>query len=213
MARMLLKDRKRAFIDVETTGLNPSHHEIIEFAAYLPDQRSLAIKIRPQHIGTAEFEALKVNGYGETKWKNAFSIKEALPLIVAALQDRVVFAYNAKFDVGFLHMAVQQAGVKVPYFCHPAIDVMALAYEHLAPLGIKGLSLKDVCRFLGIQPEPYVHEALNGAVACAAVYESLSRAGLIKRLWWRTRNRLPFPIPIGDDVPLLAPGSVLRCGY
>ena len=70
-----------AFVDVETTGLNPDTHEIIELGCVIVSQEGVGsgkpsfkiigeidIKIKPEHIENADPVALRVNGYDEVDW-------------------------------------------------------------------------------------------------------------------------------------------------
>jgi len=66
---------------------------------------------------------------------------------------------------------------------------MALTAEHLIPGGIESLSLKNVCVFLGIEPEGAQHRALAGAEKCREVYLTIVRAGWFKRWWWGWRAK------------------------
>jgi DNA polymerase-3 subunit epsilon len=194
-----LKSKPRAVIDLETTGLNPLIQEVIE-VGILKDSKvnewdsptekgldCLNLKIRPSRIDQADPKALQVNGYKAENWKDAISFQEAALRINEFLKGCVIFGYNVKFDMGFLEALFKEAGVK-PSWGYHHIDVLALAYEQLAPCGLEQLSLKAVCEFLGIPPEPDVHRAINGAQRCLQVLEKLQRASWLDRLWWKLRN-------------------------
>lgn len=62
-------------VDLETTGLNPDDHEILQIGALKVDERTLAvidafeIKVKPQHIDTAEESALEINRYDPELWE------------------------------------------------------------------------------------------------------------------------------------------------
>ena len=86
-----MKLHNLAFIDVETTGFSPEKHEIIELAVVLAKQTpregkgpKLEIiqekewKIKPEHLETAEEQALRVNGYNEVDWMFAVDLKNAM---------------------------------------------------------------------------------------------------------------------------------------
>ena len=88
-----MKTHNLAFIDTETTGLDPNKHEIIELAVVIARQvpregkgPSLEIieecewKIKPQRIELAEEAALRVNGYNEVDWMFAVDRKKAMVL-------------------------------------------------------------------------------------------------------------------------------------
>jgi len=175
--------KPRVFIDTETTGFDPEVHEVIEFAARKGDE-TLEFKVRPQHIETAQEEALEVNGYTEEAWVDAVEMSEALPQIVAFLKGTVVVGHNPGFDMGFINKAVKDSemeDVRLPYHL---IDTVALAYEHLEPCGLWSFRLHNVCKFLGITNEGE-HTAMVDVERCRQVYLKLNRAGWLKRLWWR----------------------------
>ena len=55
------------FVDVETTGLDPVRHELIELAAVRVDRHTLepldhvSVKVRPERLADADPKALEVN--------------------------------------------------------------------------------------------------------------------------------------------------------
>lgn len=185
MAKMALRDRPRVYLDLETTGLNPANHEIIEIGFVRDDGFSWHIKIHPEHPETAEPKALEVNGYTPEEWETqgATCLILALRQLRVFLEDCVIVGHNVAFDVAFLEEAFRKASDK-PWHAYYAIDTTTLAYEHLVPLGLKSVSLKHVCEFLGLSPEPDQHRALAGAETCRKVYQKLARAGWLQRLWW-----------------------------
>ena len=186
--RKKLRDKRFAIVNCETTGLDAGHHEVVEFGVVYLDGRFESFKIAPQHIDRAHPKALEVNGYTPEAWVDALSPLEAATRIGAILTDCVVAGYNVKFDLGFIQTLLKEQGVKAS-FGHHAVDVAALAYEHLVPIGLEILSLKNVCQFIGVPPEPDKHDALNGALACRSVYLKLARANWFQRLIWKLRNR------------------------
>lgn len=157
------KNKTRAFIDVETTGTDPTVHEIIEYAIILewPDgtYAEFTNKVLPQHIDKADPKALKINGYTEEAWQDALTPVEAAWDIARHLKGTAVIGHNVHFDLDFL-MALMKKEKLSPHFGVPAVDTMTLAWEHLGSAGLQSLSLKSVCKFLGIEPEPEKHEAL-----------------------------------------------------
>lgn len=212
-----LRNKPIAVLDLETSGLIPGTHEVLEVGIVKDHhvsedelgtaddwyqqttseydlngrKRCLNLKIKPSRIGSAQPKALEVNGYKEEDWKDAVTPEEAAHRINAFLKGCVICGYNVKFDMGFLEALFKEVGVK-PSWSHHQVDVVAMAYEHLVPCGLEQLSLKAVCEFLGIEPEPEVHRAINGALRCQQVREKLSRASWFDRMrwWWRNRKRM-----------------------
>ena len=81
-------DRDHIFIDLETTGLDPSTGDIIEVAAIRTDNVGNLIatysdKITPKVPVT--IEASRVNGYTEEKWAQAISIEAAMATMTASI--------------------------------------------------------------------------------------------------------------------------------
>ena len=183
-----LKDKPPVFVDVETTGLKPKVNEIIEFAAVRDKTgETFTTKIKPKRIETASEYALKLNGYTEEAWADAPEMEDILPEIVDFLKDSVIAGQNPRFDASFINAASEEHGIDLRVDYH-VIDVATLSYEHLFPCGLDSLSLKNVCKFLGVPPEPEVHRALNGALMARRVYHILLRASCLQRLQWRVRG-------------------------
>lgn len=167
---------KYAIVDLETTGLNPYKHEIIEIGAVIFNPENLNttievnVKVKPE--GTCDPKAALVNGYTDEKWIDAKPIKDVLKELAPKWQGAVFMAYNNTFDWSFMQAAYQKIGVHDPFHYH-RLDIMTIAWSHL-PVG-SSLSLKNVCTALGIPPEPAVHRAINGALSAFEVYKALRK--------------------------------------
>lgn len=184
-----LQDKPLVFVDIETTGLDPHIHEIIEFAAVKEDSGKIfSTKIKPDHIETASEEALQVNGYRQgIAWEEAPNIQDIFPEIIDFLEGCIIAGQNVSFDMKFLDSTARRLNMQLNVDYH-IIDVATLTYEHLYPCGITSLSLSAVCDFLGIEPEPSTHTALNGALKCREVYHKLLRASKLDRLKWSIKG-------------------------
>ena len=189
-----LKEKPLIFLDIETTGLDPMHHEIIEIATrsvggFRHRSHNLwSTRIQPKHIERAHPKALEINGYNEVDWKGAPTIEEVVPLIREHLRGGVLCGHNVKFDIGFIKQAYKDHSDRGMGF-HHTIDTVTLAYEHLAPLGLDSLSLHNVCTFLGISNDGE-HTAAADVDRCYKVYRKLTRAGTLDRLRWRWNNAM-----------------------
>ena len=78
-----MKKHNLAFIDIETTGLSPLKHEIIEIGCVLvsPDLKVLEefeLKIKPENIEAADPLSLKINHYNERDWQKALTLGKAM---------------------------------------------------------------------------------------------------------------------------------------
>ena len=171
--------KKIAFVDLETTGLDPFKHEIIEIGLVIYDVEKgtleeLNFKIRPMNIAAAEPKALEVNGYTESGWKNALPLRAVLQEVSSRCSGAYFLAYNATFDWSFLEAAYEKTRLPIPCHYH-RLCIMSMAWCKIPKVKVEGYSLKTVCVYLGIEPEPKVHRALNGAKKAFEVYMALSK--------------------------------------
>ena len=179
-----LSEKKIAIVDIETTGLSPKEHEIIEIAIKTPTEE-WSTKIKPQNIANAQPKALEINGYASQPdaWDTAPTIEQVLPEIRKRLKGHVFVGHNVGFDWSFIEEAFRKHADRGLPFYHK-IDTITLAYEHLAGCGLNSLSLKNVCTFLGISNEGE-HTALADVRRTYAVYEKLNKATAFDRWVWK----------------------------
>ncbi len=170
---------KICLIDIESSGLDPFTDEILEIAYVLFDSHTMAIeevfevKIKPEHIETAHPKALEVNGYAEEEWQDATTLFYAMMDLSERIpKGTTMMAYNVSFDHGFLQAAERTTGFTLP-FSHSRIDLLTLAWSKIPHHKVFSWSLKTICTYLGIPPEPKMHRALRGALAEYAVYTKL----------------------------------------
>jgi DNA polymerase-3 subunit epsilon len=205
---MDLIDRPRAYIDVETTGLDPSRHEVIDVAIVFdvdvvrradppswtrhlsrqePDVAVWHSRIRPERIEAADPKALEVNGYTPEAWADAPTADRVVDTVVDLLvESRAVFVgHNVTFDRDFLAAFVRRQGRTARLGYH-TVDTVTLCYEHLVPCGLTSLSLDNVRRFMGI-PTHGSHAALKDALDAREVYRRLTRATVLDRALWRVQ--------------------------
>jgi len=188
-------------LDLETTGLDPQIHEIIEiglvrFSEGEPRER-LVWLVRPARPPSPE--GLAVSGISPEELAAAPELAEVLPEVLDRLAGAMVVAHNAPFDRAFLAAAAQRLGLRLP----PArwVDTLALA-RALWPRRT-GYSLQALRERLGLPAQG--HRALPDAEAAGRVFlallswlSSLSREELV-----RLSPRLPEPV-----WELVAPGEL-----
>jgi DNA polymerase III subunit epsilon len=145
------------FVDVETTGLDPATGDRVCEIALLRVQgdreiarfESLVHPQRPMHPG-----ALAVHGITDAMLVGAPTFATLLPQIHALLQDAVLVAHNARFDVGFLRHEWQLAGHTFPFLT--VADTLALAQ---ARYHFRHNSLGAIANELGVTPTA-LHRAM-----------------------------------------------------
>lgn len=164
------------FVDTETTGLDPTKHELLEVAALRTSPDGLTIisayeaKLLPLHIGAAEPKALAINGYTPEEWTPEKCV--APGTVVDALQkmaaNTVLVGQNVSFDEGFLTPLFTRLNMKAPWGYHK-IDTVALGWPMFLHTEMEGLSLGKMCAFLGVAQMP-THRAAADVAACREVY-------------------------------------------
>ncbi|MEK7587031.1 MAG: 3'-5' exonuclease [Patescibacteria group bacterium] len=180
-----MKKHNLAFIDLETTGLDPMVHEIIEIGGIVARQISRAgrgakleiveefeFKIKPEHLELAEPEALRINGYNEMEWLFAPDLKKVLETVSGKLKDSVMVAQNVTFDWSFLNQAFKKTGLKNPMHYHK-LDLISLAFAKLYDNErLERFSLQALSEHFGIKNEK-AHTALADIRVTVEIYKKL----------------------------------------
>ena len=188
---MTFAHKPLVFVDVETTGLDPNIHEIIEIAILPLEGPVWETKIKPEHIEKASPKALEINGYRDhpEDWGSAPLFHEIAPEIATRLKNTMIAGQNTNFDMGFIQSLSKRHDIPLKGVAYSWVDTVTLAYEHLVPLGIPDLKLQSICDFLGI-PNEGQHTAAADVYRTREAYLKMLRAGHLKRLWWRIRRIL-----------------------
>jgi DNA polymerase-3 subunit epsilon len=168
-----------AIVDTETTGLDPSKHEVVDVHVLLvtddlecvvAEAGSRTPLLNPE---AADATALEVNGYCEEAWKEARPLEEVLPPVVALLGCAETWVgSNPEFDEAFLALAVQDhldnPGRSLAKFPGNLVDTRRLAKAD----GIGGgCGLDSLCARLDVQ----VGVAHTARGDCLRVLEVLRR--------------------------------------
>ena len=178
--KMPMSDRPIAITDIDTTGTDPDTHEIIEIGLVLVDQNTLEVidtyevKVRPEHPETATPEALKVNGYDPANWQDAVPLAEAMTEYARRTREAMFLAHNVSFDWPFMAKAFRKTGIRSEMDYHRLCN-MTLAWGLLRKKGLTKVNQNKVAEFLGVEPEPEVHRAINGAMTAYRVFRVLAK--------------------------------------
>src|SRR3989338_7177168 len=111
------KNSPICFVDLEMTGLEAKKHEIVEIGVVKATQPGLKIietwdvKIRPEHLETADPKALEISGYNPEGWKNAISLKEMMEILTEKTKGTVLAGFVPFADYSFLDAAVTKTGI------------------------------------------------------------------------------------------------------
>lgn len=174
------------FIDVETTGLNPYDHDLVELAAIAIEKKKNKNewRINPkkyyhkrlliQNEDNVNEEALEVCHYSESLWlKTAVGAEEGLLDFNSWLKDispsekPIGCAHNAEFDKSMI-LANSDRFKIFPYINESWIDSIAIwaIYKELMGLTHLGNSNKVMCNYFKIENKK-AHNALADSVASA----------------------------------------------
>ncbi len=189
---MFLRDRI-VFTDLETTGLeklkllNPTTRdlvpwaEICEIGLVLVDYKTLEVvdtfdaKVKINYPYRVEPEAAILNGYNENDWLYARELRDVLEAYNRFAAEATFAAHNAAFDRGFLEIAYAKEGLESKLRGRPIIDTQETARSITESKGytLDSFSLKNLAAFLGLEPEPLPHRALNGAMLSYRIFKAL----------------------------------------
>ena len=175
-----------AFVDVETTGLVPGHHEMIDIGIVILDIGGseidrLFIRIMPPHPERISEGAAIVNGFSLERWQKlqAVSVKAAVDSLISFHQsvtdgkNVLMVAYNCSFDAAFLDHLFRGAGKSWrELYYYYILDIPSMAWG----LGLQQLFGTDVANFFGIPDEPRTpneHTGITGADLNIRIYREL----------------------------------------
>lgn len=168
------------FVDLETTGLDPRKHEIVEMGVVVVDARTMEVlveideKIRPDRPEDGDPKAYEVNGYNAEDWKEAATLWMAMRLLSTVGRGGRFVAHNMIFDWSFLEEASRKTGLPLDFDRH-RVDIFTLAWGKIPHDRMQSWSLKTICTYLRLLPEPKVHRAINGARCAYNAYKALMK--------------------------------------
>jgi DNA polymerase III subunit epsilon len=168
-----------AFIDVETTGLDPAVDRIAEIGVVLVDGGASAEWSCLLALGAARLAEVRVAGAAEPE--RAPSFTEIASELAARLSGRLLVAHNARFDYAFLKAEYQRSGrvFEADVLCSLALsrrlypqqrrhDLDSLQLRHALPVDVRHRALPDA-RLLARYWQVMLREHPPDAVAEAIV--------------------------------------------
>jgi DNA polymerase III alpha subunit (gram-positive type) len=174
-----------AFIDIETTGLLPGYHEMIDCGIVLTDLEGVArdsffVRIMPQHPERLTEGARRVNGFDPQRWPS-FSVSPAVAADsllrwhqrVTAGSSVLLVTFNSQFDTSFLDALLREQGHHWrELYYYFVLDLPSMAWS----LGLRDLTNGALAEKLGVANEPrggMQHTGLTGAQLDARIYRAL----------------------------------------
>ncbi|MDO8804103.1 MAG: 3'-5' exonuclease [Elusimicrobiota bacterium] len=128
--KLTLEEAVFTFIDVETTGLSPRAARVCEVAAisFRGADRvgTLAELINPGMPIPAEVS--RIHGITDSMVKDSPGFGGVAPRLLAMLENSVLVAHNAEFDLGFLRAECERVGLRFPKLF--VVDTLAIARKN-----------------------------------------------------------------------------------
>jgi oligoribonuclease (3'-5' exoribonuclease) len=182
-----------AFLDTETTGLDPDRHEIWELAI-IYDDKELEIQL-PVDLAKADPTGLRIGrfyerrtaigGIGErvdrmcrSRWGQDKKFEGGLgvaewhaPLVAQILDGRHIVGAVPSFDAAFLTRWLNRHGQAATWHYH-LVDVEALAAGHAQTE--PPWNSHDLSSWVGVNPDDFDrHTALSDARWAKAIYDAV----------------------------------------
>lgn len=173
-------------LDIETTGLDPKRHSIIEVGAIDFHNPTNYFNEKCQIWIGAEVDitALEINGFTLKDIQDQKIITQEELLLnfknwTDSIEDKTIAGQNVDFDISFLIESTKRIGQNFNWGKRK-VDQHSIVYAHYLKRNIKppvkdrisNLDSDAIMNYVGLPPEPRPHRALNGA---KYETESLSR--------------------------------------
>jgi DNA polymerase-3 subunit epsilon len=163
-----LDDVEFVVVDVETTGLAPGRHRLIEIGAVIVSRGELGASFTtlvnparkiPQFI-------TQFTGISQRMVNRAPQASTVLPRLREFIGNRPIVGHNVGFDLNFLNYEAERCGIS-PAFPSHGVDTIALARHVLT--GMRRVRLERLAAALHV-PMPVRHRALPDAHATAKIF-------------------------------------------
>jgi DNA polymerase III epsilon subunit family exonuclease len=176
--RLSIDEAPLAFLDVETTGLEPRFGDRVCEVAILRCQgedvldalQHLVDPQRPMGPG-----AYAVHHISDEMLRGAPTFGEVADDVLELLEGAVLVGHNTPFDLGFVTEELARLGRELPPLV--ALDTLRLARRHYR---LSSYSLTQLAAALGVDIRGHAHRAMNDVLLTRAVLQRL-----VGDLWGR----------------------------
>ncbi len=176
------KNLRYVVLDLETTGLNPTHDQVVSIAAYRIVEGRILLGdnfnslINPDRAIPPS--AIKIHGIVPAMVARAPLLEEILNAFLRYLGTDILVGYHVKFDLNFLNICMQQRyGFPLQNL---VVDAMCMCRKILVPRHLRSYVIKfkghqdldAVAAQLGIQIHER-HTAQGDALATAMIFQRI----------------------------------------
>lgn len=166
-------------IDVETSGLNPEEHQIIELGAILVETHNIkeqfSLLVRPHQDISPKIE--EITGITNAMLQNeGVDIAIAMQIFVNFLRDLPVVSHNINFDYSFLRKACAICNLQLP--SNRSIDTLALSRRKIKQ--VDNYKLSTLARYFAIAPTQ-IHRSLADCEITYQLFEKLINLNKLDR--------------------------------
>lgn len=180
-----MKKHNLAFIDLETTGFDPDKHEIIELGGIIARQVPVAgrgpklevleefeFKVKPEHLETADPEALRINSYNDADWLFAPSLMEVIKIVQEKTANCIMVGQNVSFDWKFLEAGFKKIGLQNKMHYHK-LDLIPMVFaKTYHDDKLKYYNLQGLAEYYGVKNDK-AHTALADIKTTFAIYKKV----------------------------------------
>jgi DNA polymerase-3 subunit epsilon len=151
-------------LDVETTGLRPASHRVIEIGMLRYSSGEVVERFQMLFDPERKLPAYitKLTGIRDADLRGQDKFAEHAEKVEAFLGESLIVGHNVGFDIGFVNAELRRAG-RMP-IVNDRVDTMALAMRYLPDL--RRASLDKVATALGLAPRK-LHRAEGDAELAA----------------------------------------------
>lgn len=170
-----------AFLDIETTGLNPQSDNIIEIGAVIASNGIITDRFSSlvRTDGSLPLKIKNLTGIKSEMLQDAPELQEIAGNLLAFLGDKPIIGHNISFDIGFINAKI---GAKIT---NPLIDTLDFL-RFLLPTAVN-YRLETVKNILGLANIGF-HRALDDAEsACQVFFKCIE---IINNLNSEVQNRI-----------------------
>lgn len=166
-------------LDLETTGINPALHMIIEVGAVrftMNSEGEILHRMVNPGMKIPE-EVIGIHGITDDMVSGAPQIGDVLDDLSQMIDGSILVIHNPDFDLAFLKWAYQRGNRSAP----PMVAVDTVRLSRRAWPGLCNHRLETLCEHLKLDYRH--HRALDDARACMDVFRSVARLEDPDRCW------------------------------